>query len=214
MKRPPDWLLAIVLAVGVFLWQRTTFPLWHIDLFHIQLASLSWHTDQPDNMYTSYAEYDQWVKEWYHPQAERLGAWGDENAFFYPPFVAGVLAPFSDVHVYVWRNFLLGINILLLFVFASQIVRTIGESFLAWFLVGTRSGAGLLSDGQSKQACSNRSLLAALFWEGLLRLKSSRFAATALLGSVIAIKIFPAGWLMLPSCESNGRFWFVRLVCA
>ena len=216
MKRPPDWLLAFVLVAGVYLWQRTTFPLWHIDLFHIQLASLSWHTDQPDKMYTSYTDYDQWLKEWYQPQAERLGAWGDENAYFYPPFVAGTLAPFSDVHVYVWRNILLGINILLLFVFASQIIRTAGESF-SWrgFLWALALVLLCYPMARASKLGQIVPLLAALFWEGLLRLKRSRIAASALLGSVIAIKIFPAGWLMLPFLRKQWKVLLGSLsVCA
>lgn len=206
MKRPPDWLLAVILALGVFLWQRSTFDLWHIDLFHIQLAALSWHTDQPDKMYTGYADYEQWIKEWYRPQADRLGAWGDENAFFYPPFIAGILAPFSDVHVYVWRNILLGVNILLLFVFAWQIVRLIGEPVTTrgylWAL------ALVLICYPMARACKMGQivpLLAAIFWEGLLRLRTSRVASSLLLGSAIAIKIFPAAWLAIPFFRKQWR---------
>ncbi|MBK8128494.1 MAG: DUF2029 domain-containing protein [bacterium] len=199
MRRAPDWLLAFFLLAGVYLWQRSTFPLWHIDLFHIQLAALSWHTDQPEHMYTGYANYDQWLEEWYRPQAERLGAWGDENAFFYPPFVAGLLAPLANVHVYAWRNILLGINILLLFVFASQIARLSGAPIrwrgYLWALALVLMTYPLARASKLGQIVP---LLAALFWEGLLRLKSSRIAAPALLGTVIAVKIFPAGWLLAP----------------
>lgn len=39
--------------------------------------------------------------------------------------------------------------------------------------------------------------MAALFWEGLLRLKSLRIAASVLPCTVIAVKIFPAGWLLV-----------------
>jgi len=213
MRRPPDWLLVLALAAGVFLWQRTVFPLWHIDLFHIQLAALSWHTDSPERMYTNYDSYDQWQAEWYRPQADRLGAWGDANAYFYPPYLAGVFAPLSDVNVSVWRNSLFVINILLLFVFASQILRlseervtTRGFLWALALVLLTYPMARATKLGQIVP------LLAALFWEGLLRLRTSRIASPILLGSVAALKVFPAGWLLWPVLK---RRWSLLLgICA
>jgi hypothetical protein len=209
MKHPRDILLILALAAGIFLWQRTTFDLWHIDLFHIQLASYAWHVDQPDKMYTDYGHYDLWVKEWYRPQADRLGAWGDENAYFYPPFVAGIFAPVSDVHVYVWRNVLLAINILLLFGFAWQITRLIAEPAtwrgLLWALALVLITYPMARASKLAQIVP---LLAFLFWEGVLRLKSSRLVSSALIGSVIAVKIFPAGWMLIPLARQKWKTIF------
>lgn len=207
MKRPSDWLLAVILAVGVFLWQRSSFDLWHIDLFHIQLASYAWHSGQPERMYTDYDGYERWIEDWYRPQADRLGAWGDENAYFYPPFLAGVLSPVSDVHVYVWRNSLFAINVILLFVFASQIVRAVGTAF-SWrgFLWAFSLVLLCYPMARATKLAQIVPLLAVLFWEGLLRLKSARKAATVLIGVVMAVKIFPAGWVLLPLVKRQWRF--------
>ncbi len=206
MIRPPDWLLALVLIAGVFLWQRTAIPFWHVDLFHIQLASYAWQADHPDKMYTRLADYDQWLNDWYHPQAERLGAWGSENAYYYPPFVAGLLSPVSNVPVSVWRNSLFAVNVLLLFVFAWQIVRLCSDVFLwrgfLWALAVVLMCYPMARAAKLGQIVP---LLAVLFWEGLLRLKSSRTIASALLGSVIAIKIFPVGWMLAPLVRKQWR---------
>ena len=51
-------------------------------------------------------------------------------------------------------------------------------------------------------------LLAFLFWEGVLRLKRSGFASSALLGSVIAVKIFPAGWMLVPLIHKRWKTIF------
>ncbi|MCC6477474.1 DUF2029 domain-containing protein [bacterium] len=199
MRRPNDLILALVLFCGVYLWQRTTFPLWHIDLFHIQLAALSWHNDKPEMMYTDYAHFEEWIATYYRGEADRLGAWGDANAYFYPPFLAGALAPFADTHAFTWRNVVLAINILLLFVFAWQIVRLSGyqlnvRGFL-WALALVLLTYPMARASKLGQLVP---LQAALFWEGMLRIKHARVTSAALLGAVAAVKIFPAGWFVWP----------------
>ncbi|MCB9366123.1 MAG: DUF2029 domain-containing protein [Calditrichaeota bacterium] len=210
---PPDWLLALFLIAGVFLWQRTTFPLWHIDLFHIQLAALSWHNDKPDKMYVQLDDFETWRTEYYQPEADRLGAWGEANAYFYPPFLAGLLSPFADVHAFTWRNVVFAINVLLLFVFASQIVRLTEAAFnwrgYLWAL------ALVLITYPFARACTLGQIVplqAALFWEGLLRLRKSRTLSPLLIGSVVALKLFPAGWLCLPALRKQWRVVLYVLV--
>jgi hypothetical protein len=182
------------------------FPLWHIDLFHIQLAALSWHNDKPEMMYTDYAHFEEWIDSYYRGEADRLGAWGDANVYFYPPFLAGALSPFADVHAYTWRNVVLSINILLLFVFAWQIVRLAGGEWtwrgFLWALALVLLTYPLARASKLAQIVP---LQAALFWEGLLRLRASPRFASSLVGLVTALKIFPAGWLVWPILRGKWR---------
>ncbi|MBU1983700.1 hypothetical protein KJ815_04750, partial [bacterium] len=100
---PPDWLLIALLAIGVFLWQRTVFSLWMVDLFPNQLGAYFWKNGQSEWMYTPLRKNAEWVHV-RSPVAVELGAEGDPNTFMYPPFVAAVLSPLAEMPAVWWRN--------------------------------------------------------------------------------------------------------------
>ena len=78
-------MLGLLLIAGAALWQRTAFPLWSVDLFHIQLAAQEWRAGEPKWMYAPLDRYDEWVAH-REPIARKLGETGYANAYFYPPF--------------------------------------------------------------------------------------------------------------------------------
>jgi hypothetical protein len=49
-RRAPDWLLGLLLLTGVFLWQRTAFPAWMVDLFHLQYAAYEYRIGETEWM--------------------------------------------------------------------------------------------------------------------------------------------------------------------
>jgi hypothetical protein len=190
--------LALVLIAGVFLWQRTVFPLWMVDLFHIQYAAHEWQAGEPQWMYATNANIAAWEAH-RAPIADRLGAEGVANPYYYPPFLAALLSPFSNVPAVVWRNVVFALNVVLLFVFA--------------FLVGRLSSADLTTRSflwslalvlvcypmaRATKLGQIVPLLAALTWMGFLSLRSRRFGLHgALIGLVGATKMFPIGALFL-----------------
>lgn len=198
-KPPPDWLLVLLLIAGVYLWQRTVFPAWMIDLFHIQYAAYQWQHGEIEWMYTTMAGWDAWMEHW-RPVAESLEAEGDPNAYFYPPFLAALLSPVADVNARVWRDMLFGINVLLLFVFAYQIVR-LCRARLTWrsFLWALSLVLITYPMARATKLAQIVPLLAAVTWIGLLAMRQGKYVITgALIGITGAIKIFPLGFLAYP----------------
>lgn len=200
MRHPPDWLLALLLIAGVYLWQRTAFPLWMIDLLPIQLAAHQWEQGDVENMYTPVAKFDEWYKT-YESEAVSLGGEGFGNPYFYPPFVAASLSPVSSVHALVWRNVLFSINVLLIFVNAWFVLRLTGitRSWRNWLWC---IALVLLCFPMSRTTKLGQivPLLAALTWFGLLWLRNERqYFAGVMLGFIGAVKLFPIGMLALPA---------------
>jgi hypothetical protein len=208
---PPDWLLALLLLGGVFLWQRTIFPLWMVDVFPQQLGAYFWKTGEIEWMYTPVARNAEWVLH-RAPVAERLGAEGDPNTFLYPPFVAAALAPFAETPARLWRDVLFGLNCLVVFVLAAQILR-LCEVQLRWrpylwalaLVLLTYPLARATKLGQIVPA------LAVLTWAGLLALKRGReTAGVALLAFVSAVKLFPLALAALPLLGGRLRVAIAR----
>ncbi|MBK6766255.1 MAG: DUF2029 domain-containing protein [bacterium] len=200
MKRPPDWLLAILLVTGVYLWQRTAFPLWMIDLLPIQLAAHQWEQGDIENIYAPVAKFDEWYKTC-EPQALSLGGEGFGNPYFYPPFVAASLAPVSSAHALVWRNVLFSINVLLIFVNAWFVLCLTGAERtrrnILWCLAFALLCFPLSRATKLGQIVP---LLAAVTWLGLLWLRSEKQRLAGItLGVVAAVKLFPVGFLILPA---------------
>jgi hypothetical protein len=191
-KPPSDIWLILLLAVGVFLWHRSTFPLWMLDVFPNQWGAYCIHTGNTADMYTSLTDFKTWGAR-IDGDARRLGLDCDVAPFMYPPFVAAVLSPFAQQSGLTWRNVQFAINVILLFVFAWLTVvlcdpRWTWRGFLwalALFLVCFQlSGATKL--GQLVP------LVAALTWLGLLLVRSGRdLSGGFLIGLVTAVKIFP-----------------------
>lgn len=216
-KFPHDWLLIALLATGVFLWQRSTFPLWMVDLFPNQLGAHFWQSGQPEWMYTPIAKNADWVRV-RHPVAEALGAEGDPNTFMYPPFVAAILSPLANVPAVWWRNTLFVINLILLPVLALQIRALSGadrtcRSFL-WSLAlvfVTYPVARAMKLGQITP------LLFAAFWAAMLWVRKSREIPGAVLAGVIgAIKVFPLVAVAIPILMKRTRTaaWWIGTVIA
>jgi hypothetical protein len=201
-KTPPDWVLALLLVVGVFLWQRTTFPLWMIDLFHIQLAAHEWRVGEIEWIYTPLDRFAAWEAH-RGPIAEQLGSEGNPNAYFYPPFLAAMLSPFSEVPARMWMYVLFGINTGLLFVFAYLITRVCAvpitwRAFL-WALVLVLVTYPMARATKLGQIVP---LQAALLWAGLLWMRKTKiWRAGAVLGLVSALKLFPVGLVIVPALE-------------
>ncbi|MCL4304855.1 DUF2029 domain-containing protein [bacterium] len=199
MKHPPDWILALLLVAGVYLWQRTAFPPWMVDLLPIQLAAHQWGQGDIENMYAPVDRFDEWYKT-YEPVARSLGGEGFGNPYFYPPFVAATLAPASSVHARVWRNVLFAANVCLIFLNAWFVLlltganRTLRNALWCVSLV-------LLCYPMSRAAKLGQIVpaLAALTWAGLLWLRAEKDTlAGVLLGFVGAVKLFPIGFVALP----------------
>jgi hypothetical protein len=198
-RTPPDWLLVLLLAAGIFLWQRTVFPIWMVDVFPQQLGSYFWKHGEPQWMYTPVRLNAEWVLH-RAPIADQLGAEGDPGPFFYPPFVAAALAPFADAPAVVWRDVLFGLNILVTFVFAWLILR-LCDVPLHWRPYLWALTLVLLTYPLARAAKLGQIVpwLAALLWMGLLALrrglKIGGVLAVALVG---AIKLFPFALIALP----------------
>ena len=198
-KRPPDWLLGLLLLAGIYLWQRTTFPLWMVDLFHIQYSAYEWKHGEVEWMYAKTAVDSAWI-EHRAPVAEKLGAEGHPNEPFYPPFLAAVLSPVAEAPAMHWRNVVFAINVALLFVFAGMIVRACEipltvRSFL-WSLVLVLMAYPMARATKLGQIVP---LQAALIWAAVLALKRSRETLSGvLLGIVSAVKLFPFGLVLVP----------------
>ncbi|MDD5087581.1 MAG: glycosyltransferase family 87 protein [bacterium] len=216
-KFPPDWLLIALLALGVFLWQRSTFPLWMVDLFPNQLGAHFWKSGQPEWMYTPLHKNSDWVQA-RRPAAEALGADGDPNTFMYPPLVAALLSPISDLPAAWWRNTLFVINLFLLPVLALQIralsgAGRTGRSFL-WSLalvLATYPVARAIKLGQITP------LLFAAFWAAMLWLRRNREIPGALLaGFISAVKVFPLAAVAIPVLLKRTRAaaWWIGTVIA
>ncbi len=199
MKRPPDWLLVLLLVAGVYLWQRTAFPLWMIDLLPIQLAAHQWENGDVESMYTPVAKFDEWYKRW-EPEAQKIGGEGFGNPYFYPPFVAASLSSVSSVDAKIWRNILFAINVGLIFLNAWVVLRLTGAKrnfrnvlwcialVLLCFPISRTTKLGQIVP-----------LLAALTWIGLLWLRDEKQRLAGLmLGFVGAVKLFPIGIIAIP----------------
>jgi hypothetical protein len=194
-----NWMLAFLLLLGAFLWQRTAFPLWMVDIFPQQLGAYFYKHGQAEWMYTPVHLNAEWVAH-RAPVATQLGAEGDPNTFLYPPFVAAMLSPVCEAPATLWRNVLFGINVFLIFVIAYQILllttfQRNGRAYF-WALALVLLCYPLARATKLGQIVP---LLSALTWMGLLAMRRERvILAGVTLGFVSAVKIFPLALLLLP----------------
>lgn len=215
-KFPPDWLLIALLVIGVFLWQRSTFPLWMVDLFPNQLGAHFWKSGQPEWMYTPIAKNADWVQV-RQPVAMELGAEGDPNTFMYPPFVAAMLAPLAEVPARWWRNALFVINLILIPVFAWQI-RVVSGAGRTWraFLWSLALVLVTYPVARATKLGQLTPLLFAVFWMAMLWLQKRRAVAGAILAGLIsAVKVFPlaaAAILLLMKQTRAAAWWFGTVI--
>lgn len=189
---PPDWLLVLLLVAGVYLWQRSVFPLWMLDSFPNQFAAFCYNAGREDLVYTDSAHLHEWEAQ-ADSLARTLGLDCDIAPFMYAPFVMEALAPFAQVSPLSWRNTVFVINTLLLFVFAYLIARISGaklsyRSYL-WAL-----GLILITYPMARATKLGQivPLIAALFWIGILYLRRGKeIAGGMVIGLVSALKLFP-----------------------
>ena len=198
-KTPPDWVLGLLLIAGIYLWQRTVFPLWMIDLLPIQTAAQQWQRGDVEWIYTPIENYQAWSAHC-DTIATGLGGEGFGNPYYYPPFVAAALAPLSGIHAIIWRNILFAVNVVLIFVNALLILRlcriTISARPFLW-----ATALVLVSYPMSRTTKLGQivPLLAALTWIGLLWLREHKWwSSGTLLGVVSAVKVFPVGLIAFP----------------
>ena len=181
------------------MWQRTVFPLWMVDLFHIQCAAYQWHEGDKEWIYAPTDRYEQW-KLHREPIAAKLGYDEYPNPYFYPPFLAAILAPVSDVSARTWRNVVFVLNTLLLFAFALLIARLCADKVslrgLLWALALVLCAYPMSRASKLGQIVP---LLAVLTWAGLLWMRTGKpIASGLLLGVTSAVRLFPLGLAILP----------------
>ena len=91
-KHPSDIWLILFLAAGIFLWQRTSFPLWMVDVFPNQWGAYCLHTGNTADMYTTLTGCKAWAVRM-ESQVRLLGLDCELAPFMYPPFMAAALSP-------------------------------------------------------------------------------------------------------------------------
>ncbi len=197
MKR---WLLAFFLIAGLFLWQRTTFPLWEIDLLPFQLAAYQYQHGDIEWIYAPTAKLDEWTARYHDVPRDVFQGEGFGNPFFYPPFVLPLLAPFSEVPAYYWRNVLFVINLFLIFLFASYCIRASGANFTRTnFLWGIALVLLAYPMARATHLAQIVPILVALTWGGIFAMRRDNWLlAGVLLGIVSALKIFPLALIVIP----------------
>ncbi|MCX6600298.1 MAG: glycosyltransferase family 87 protein [bacterium] len=196
---PSDILLGLLLITGAYLWQRTAFPLWMIDLLPIQLAAYEWKHGEVEWMYTPAEKFDEWYSTC-DSTAALIGGEGFGNPYFYPPFVAATLAPFSEYDAHIWRNVLFAVNVLLIFVNAWLILK-VGRIPRTWrhYLWALALVLGTYPMSRTTKLGQIVPLLAVLTWMGLLWLRERKETAAGItLGFVSAVKLFPVGVIAFP----------------
>lgn len=205
-SHPPDYVLVLALAIGIFLWQRTVFPLWMVDLSHIQIAAYEFGAGETEWMYAPADRLDAW-KAHVEPTARRLGVEGNLNAYFYQPVIAAVLSPLAGARATIWRDVLFFINIALLGVFAYQILRLCSVSLtLRTFLWALTLVLLAYPMARATKLAQIVPLLAAGMWAAILLLRSGRQRAAGLiLGIIGAIKLFPLGLVLDPLLQRKWR---------
>jgi hypothetical protein len=196
---PPDWLLILLLIVGVFLWQRTSFPLWMVDLLPFQVASYHWVSDHPEWIYTSAERINEW-QEQSKPISDSLGGEGFGNPYYYPPYVAALLAPFAELPADYWRKALFAVNFLLIFVNAWLIsrlceIRFTWRAFL-WALVVPLMAYPLSRATKLGQFVP---ILAVMVWLGILWARDKQWWRSGIILAMAgAAKLFPIGLVFVP----------------
>lgn len=211
-KHLSDILLALLLCLGVFLWQRTTFPIWMTDLFLNQLGAYYFKTGQYEWMYTPVYRVDAWL-EHSQPIAEKLGNDGDILPFLYAPFVAAILSPFAEAPATHWRNIVFIVNFLLLFVFAYLIMKLCraGPSFRA-FLWALALVLLCYPMARATKLGQIVPILAAVTWATLLMMREGKvWLPGILLGLIGAVKLFPIALILLPLLDRRFKLAAVSI---
>ena len=197
---PSNIWLVLFLILGAFRWQRTVFPLQDNCLLNIQLAAYQWKHGDIEWMYTPVDKTDEWRATW-GPVTDSLGGDGLANPYFYPPFLAAGLSPFSEFDARSWRDVLFGINVVLIFVNAWLIL-SVGGIPRTWRYFLWAFALVLLTGPLARSTVMAQIVpfLAALTWLGLLRLREQKdLSGGVLLGVVSAIKLFPVGVIVVPA---------------
>jgi hypothetical protein len=205
-RRPPDWLLGVMLIIGLYLWQRTAFPAWMVDLLPNQIGAYYFGTGQYDRMYVQITDPEEWraVTE---PIAQKLQNEGELSAFLYPPIVAAVLVPFADVPAPTWRDVLFGLNVLLLFVIAYQIVR-LCDAGITWrgYLWAFALVLWAYPMSRAMKLGQIVPLLAVLSWAGLLSWRRRHETSGGVVAGIVsALKIFPFALIVLPVLDRRWK---------
>lgn len=211
-KRFQDALLVLLLALGVFLWQRTVFPLWMCDLFLNQLGAHYFRAGEYEWMYTPLSRFDAW-KAHSLPIADRLGNDGDLLPLLHPPFVAALLSPVVEAPATHWRNTLFVVNVLLIFVFAFFTVRLCRiEPSLRAFLWALALVLLCYPVARATKLGQIGPLLAAGAWLALFLTRSGKtWLPGILLGFVGAVKLFPIALIVLPLLDRRLKTVLVSL---
>ncbi|MBI5058483.1 DUF2029 domain-containing protein [candidate division KSB1 bacterium] len=212
-RPPPDWLLIVALLTGLFLWQRTVFPLWMVDLFHIQYASYEWKQGELQWMYTSIEDTRDWEAH-RAPIAAKLGAEGWPNEPLYPPFLHALLSPFADADAASWMYTVFAMNLLLLPAFALIVLRACEvRCSMRSILWGLALVMVCYPMARATKLGQIGPLLVAITWLAILALRRSRQVfGGILLGIVGALKIFPLSLLLAPLLLRRFRFVTAALV--
>jgi alpha-1,2-mannosyltransferase len=205
-KLPSDWWLILALLAGLYLWQRTVVPVWIGDVFPDQLAAYYLRTGNIESVYAPERTFDNWLTNSI-PVAQSLGLDCDLCAYMYPPFVAGILTPFAEIPAPYWRDALLVINILLLFVFSRQMMLLLDQRRnLRVFLWALAVVLLCYPMARATKLSQPVPLLVALTWAGLLWLrKGMDIPAGVALGIAAAVKLFPVVLLLLPLLDRRFR---------
>ena len=206
-KPPSDAALVAALLIGACLWIYEVFPLWPVDLFHIQFAAYQWHVGAPERIYAIMSDTSAWVQHYDSVAVARGLTEETVNLHYYAPFVGALLAPFSDVPVIWWQNAVFGLDVSMLFVMAWQILilcrvavtpRTLGWALaLVLFCYPYMVAAAVVQIGP---------ILAAALWAGLLGMRRGRAATAGVaVGAIATIKLFPLAVLVFPALRRNLR---------
>jgi hypothetical protein len=198
-RKPPSdiWLLLFLIA-GLFLWHRTSFPLWMCDVFPNQWGAYCLHSGRTTDLYTPLNDCKAWAAR-VDGQARQLGLDCDLAPYMYPPFVAATLTPWARLPAIVWRNVQFALNLLLLFVMAG-IIAVLGASRISWrgFLWALTLILVSYQVSRATKLGQLVPLLASLAWIGLMLVRSGRdLSGGLLIGLVSAVKIFPAALIAL-----------------
>lgn len=212
-KRLQDALLVLLLALGIYLWQRTVFPVWTGDVFPNQLGAYYWRHGEYEWIYTPIARFETWETHSL-PIVRNLGMDCDLGPFMYPPFVAAILSPFAEFPATSWRGTVFVINFLLLFVFAYQIVVLCGARpslrALLWALVLVLLCYPMARATKLSQVVP---FIAAATWLGLLGMRQGKdWQAGILIGVMGAVKLFPLAVLVLPLLDRRFKVVVVSVV--
>lgn len=219
---PPDWLLAIFLIAGLYLWQRTTFPLWEVDLLPFQLAAYQYKHGDIEGIYAPQAKLDSWTEHYRSVAVNELHGEGFGNPYFHPPFLLPLLAPLSEFPAYTWRNTLFVINIAVLFFLAHYALRacdlttpkraTCTRNELRKWLWAIAFVLIAYPFSRAMHLGQIVPILVVMTWAGLFAMQRGAIITSGiLLGVISSIKLFPAGLLLIALLTGKIRLFAIAV---